>query len=144
MKQQVVSAALLFKKLAPIKGANFTGREGFSLRQIADAICARARPRGFCLSGYALKQKHRCGLQIPTRQEAACVTKLRICLPVKFLAEFSCRPGSRYSPLPDGKTRTSLCLSNPDAIPSSWYRSTLHKFKTPRLRGLNLYGEGGI
>ncbi len=27
---------------------------------------------------------------------------------------------SRYSPLPDGKTRTTLRLSIPDATPSSW------------------------
>ena len=46
----------------------------------------------------------------------------RICLPVKFLTEFSCRPGSRYSPCGSQvrtQTRTSLRLSNPTATQSS-------------------------
>ena len=53
-------------------------------------------------------------------------------LPVKLLTEFSCRPGSRYSSLPNGKTRTTLRLSNPDATPSSWccFQAYFPKTKT--------------
>ncbi len=39
----------------------------FALRKFPDGNFAWARPRGFCLSGFALKQKHRSGLQILTR-----------------------------------------------------------------------------
>lgn len=38
-----------------------------------DVKILRAGPRGFCLSGYPLKQKHRSGLRLPTQaKQFAC------------------------------------------------------------------------
>ena len=53
------------------------GATGFALHKFSDENFARARPRGFCLSRLpvrpALKQKHRCGLQIPAQaKQLAC------------------------------------------------------------------------
>ena len=47
----------------------------------------------------------------------SCVTVHQgTCLPVKFLTEFSCRPGSRFLPFAlRAQTKTSLRLSSPDA-----------------------------
>ena len=56
-----------------VKIAIYTEREGFALHKFLDGNFAWARPRGFCLSGFALKQKHRCGLLIPTPRKAVCV-----------------------------------------------------------------------
>ena len=46
------------------------GAAGFPYGHFTDVKCLRAGPRGFCLLHYALKQKHRSGLLIPTRHPA--------------------------------------------------------------------------
>jgi len=133
-RYQAVGIAPLSINLKPRiwRGFKFI-RRGRDLATSRLTDVRRSRPRLAMLADTAYTQTRiKLRLSNPdATQSSLRGSTLGICLPVKFLTEFSCRPGSRYSPLPSGKTRTSLRLSNPDAIPSSWYRSTLHKFKTP-------------
>ena len=72
---QILTRAKQFARLLPLKKHLFKGvffkfgqyHTRFALRKFPDGNFARARPRGFCLSRFALKQKHRSGLQILTR-----------------------------------------------------------------------------
>ena len=51
-------------------------REGLALHKFPDGNFARARPRGFCLSGADLKQKHCCGFRVPRAHKAVYVLLL--------------------------------------------------------------------
>ena len=95
-----------------------------SNKNIAPAFSSRRRQS--CLPALKIKEKKTriCEVYCAKRRGSG------IRLPVKFLTEFSCRPGSRYSPLPSGKTRTSLRLSIPDATPSSGCCFHAHFYKT--------------
>ena len=113
----------------------FTGNWALPSGKIPDGIFLQAGLAVFALRErypfYARKQKHRSAFQVPYAHKAVCLLPCKIkkppkwrfyilpgigpCLPVKFLTEFSCRPGSRFLPCAKGTpfTRANKNIAPP-------------------------------
>ena len=78
------------------------------------------------------KQKQRSALRIP--RDSPCIN---------FLTKILLGPALAVLAFAFGKTRTTLRASNPDAMPSSWHRSTLRK-NSPSVKEGKFFGERGI